>query len=570
VLVYGDRWRSVAPAEQLAELDLLLRSGGAGRRRHDALVRALIEAGELAQGLADAEFAVAGCDDDTPLQAAALELVTALARKVQASWWSGFADEGPAVDGEFAAVAALAPPEPVRCKTPEGYAYYAVYPEAFIAAAAELAGDSAFVIGLRSIGVSLAGAVAASAEAAGVVTLRPHGHPFERQVSVSDRLRQRMAAHTGRFALVDEGPGLSGSSFGAVGDLLEDLGVSGERIVFLPSHPGDPGRMAQVRHRQRWGQTRRLVKTLDDLAGPEAIAAWFEDVIGAVERVEDLSHGGWRQELPADVWPPVWASVERRKLRLSTRSGIYLARFAGLGRDGADKFERVAALHAAGFVAEPLALRHGFLLERWLPGKPLLTGTEAPAEIGERLGDYLSFRRLHFPADAPGGSGEVLREMALVNAEALGGAELRERVDERLAALSEVEARLRPIHVDGRLHLWEWRLGPDGVLRKTDALDHSCAHDLVGPQDIGWDLAGAAIEFDLDPAQARDLERRVLGEPDPDRSDLFRGLYSAFQTGLWAMAEAGAAGPDRDRAGQQSRRYAEVLRRWAQDDRRSA
>jgi hypothetical protein len=80
VLVYGDHWREVTPRERLAILAGLLRSNSAGHAGHDALVRALIEAGELAQGLADAEFAARGCDDDTPLQAAALALVVAIAR----------------------------------------------------------------------------------------------------------------------------------------------------------------------------------------------------------------------------------------------------------------------------------------------------------------------------------------------------------------------------------------------------------------------------------------------------------------------------------------------------------
>ena len=63
-----------------------------------------------------------------------------------------------------------------------------------------------------------------------------------------------------------------------------------------------------------------------------------------------------------------------------------------------------------------------------------------------------------------------------------------------IAALSR---RVRPIRVDGRMHPWEWIVGRDGALVKTDALDHHQAHDLIGCQDAAWDLAGAAIEFDL-------------------------------------------------------------------------
>lgn len=559
MLVFGDRWREVTPWEQLAVLAGLLRSRSAGRERHDELVRALIEAGELAQGLADAEFAARGCDDDTPLQAAALALVVALARKVQASWSSGFAGAGPGAWPQLAALAAAAPPEPVRCKVAEGYAHYAVYPEAYMAAAAELRGAPLLVIGLRSIGMSLAAAVGAASGAAEVVTLRPHGPPFERRVAVSGRLARRLAAHPGQFAVVDEGPGLSGSSFGAVGDLLAGLGIAEERVTYLPSHPGDPGPAAQARHRERWRRARRKVRVLDDVAPPAALAGWFDDLTGGAERIEDLSHGGWRAALAPDRRPPIWAAGERRKFRLATPTGIYVARFAGLGHLGAAKRDRAEALHAAGFGPEPVALRHGFLLERWIDGAPL----RGPAAAPPRLGEYLGYRRRQFPADAPGADGESLREMARVNAAEIGGAELADAVTRRLEGLARLEGRLEPVHVDGRLHRWEWVRAAAGELRKTDALDHCCAHDLIGCQDVAWDLAGAAVEFGLDAAATRQLERQVLGRPDPLRTEMFRGLYCAFQAGLWSMAQQAAEGGDRRRAAMQATGYATALRQWA-------
>lgn len=563
MLVYGDRWRDVEPAQQLAELAALLRSDAGGGERHDQLVRALIEAGELAQGLIDAEFAKAGLDDDTPLHAAALALTVALARLVAASWRGGVARPGPEVWAALAQLAAVAPATPVRCKTAEGYAYYAVYPEAFVAAGAELDGAPLLVIGLRSIGLSLAAAVAAGSGAAEILTLRPHGPPFERRVTVSAGLARRLAAHAGLFAVVDEGPGLSGSSFGAVGDLLEGLGIAAARIVYVPSHAGEPGPAAQPRHRRRWRSARRVVKVLEDVAPSAALAGWFDDVTGGAERIEDLSHGGWRADADAGERPPIWGAGERRKFRLTSRSGVYVARFAGLGRDGAAKLERARLLHADGFGAEPLALRRGFLLQRWMPGR---APTRRPAERDaalRRLGDYLDLRRRRFAARAAGADAAALREMARVNAAELGGTALADQVLRRLEPLPQIEARLQPMHVDGRLHPWEWLLAPDGELRKTDALDHSCAHDLIGCQDVGWDLAGAAVEFELDPAEARALERRVLGRADPPRVAAFRGLYCAFQAGLWSMAAQSGDDADRRLAGRRAEFYAATLRRWA-------
>jgi hypothetical protein len=44
---------------------------------------------------------------------------------------------------------------------------------------------------------------------------------------------------------------------------------------------------------------------------------------------------------------------------------------------------------------------------------------------------------------------------------------------------------------------------------KTDALDHAFGHDLVGCQDVAWDLAGAAVEFDLGSDERETLVRWV-------------------------------------------------------------
>ena len=62
------------------------------------------------------------------------------------------------------------------------------------------------------------------------------------------------------------------------------------------------------------------------------------------------------------AWPPVIAFQERRKFRLTTDSGVYLARFAGLGGIGEAKLARARALAAASFAPAPIALRRGFLL----------------------------------------------------------------------------------------------------------------------------------------------------------------------------------------------------------------
>ncbi len=98
MLVYGDAARVEDPRDRLAALaEALGRIPGmaAGIARHAALVAVLIDAGELAQGLADeaAFVAAAGRQDrcPSPAQAAAMALLMRLARAVGASWESGFA-----------------------------------------------------------------------------------------------------------------------------------------------------------------------------------------------------------------------------------------------------------------------------------------------------------------------------------------------------------------------------------------------------------------------------------------------------------------------------------------------
>jgi len=539
VLVFGDRAARVAPAARLREITAAVRAveqAPPGPGRHDLLTRAFLDAAGLAQGLADTEFAERGCDDLSPAQEAAMALLIMLARKVTASAWSGYAALGPAVAPELLALALQPLPDEVFVRTPEGFAFYAVYPEAVLKAAAEHPWPATpLVIGLRSIGAALAPLAAAVTGARTVLTLRPHGPPFRRQLTLSPRLTQLIRAHDGPFAVIDEGPGLSGSSFGATADLLEDLGVAPARVVFLPSHRGGPGPEASPRHRARWARAARAVATFEDLTAETPLAEWFADLTGPASSVEDLSGGAWREAASA---LPANPAQERLKFRLSTASGRWLARFAGLGRTGEAKLERARALHRAGFVPEPLALRRGFLLERWEASAPL---ARIPRErLVERLGAYLAFRAAAFPAPAEAGAeAEALLEMARVNiAETLGTCPeplLRAR-----AARAAEASPPRPVHVDGRLHAWEWLATPDDLLLKADAVDHSEAHDLVGCQDIAWDVAGAAFEHDLAPEEVAvicDFIEAAAGErPHPARLSLFELCYPAFQVGLWRMA----------------------------------
>ena len=547
MLVYGDRIRRETAGALLERIEAMLADAEAAPLwivRHEQRVAALIEAGRLAQGLADAAFAARGLDDRAAAPDAAMSLCRRLAEAVMASLQStssgtpaGGLDEALQASNRLRAAAALA--EEVEVKTPEGYAYYALYPETYGLAARGV--EAPAVLGLRSIGTSLAAMAAAGSGAETLVTARPCGHPFARELKLSPELAAELA---GGAAVIDEGPGLSGSSFGAAADLLERIGVPPERQWYFPSHLGEPGSMACEQRRERWASLRKRHITFEAFALKSArpLASWFEDQVGQpTGPLEDLSGGLWRARLGADA--PVHAAQARRKYLLHTNRGDFLLKFSGLGTAASDKVARAEALHAAGFIPEPLALRHGFLLQRWEGTARPLPSTRLDREaLMDVLGRYLAFRAERFPARAEDGATPAeLVEMAAYNAGLLLGEAASAPVRARLSPLAS--ARLKPVRIDGRMHAWEWLVLPDGQILKADALDHDDAHDLVGCQDILWDLAGAQVELGLTPREAERLCARLGAEPS--LLPAFEVAYLAFQAGAWTLALDGAAAADR-------------------------
>ncbi len=570
-----------------------------GLARHAALAGLLIAAGELAQGMLDARLAADGAERPSRLAEALGGLTLALAAALRSSFarWSAGRSVGRSVgcavgcaggcsgDDDAGAVRAelrrarraldrLAGPAgpalpheietEVEIKVPEGYSIYALYPEAYLAAGARLAGESAgplTVIGIRSIGSSLGAAVATATGANRLVTVRPVGHPFARHLDLSPALARRLAASEGRrYAVVDEGPGLSGSSFGAVADWLEDRGVAPPAITFLPGHAGDLGPRSSGRHRARWARARRLTASFEELFlelpadSPRHLARWAADRIGrAVAPPQDLSGGRWRWRIfPGEAcWPPADPQQERRKWLVRTERGAFLLKFVGLGRYGDEAYERARILAAAGFGPPVAALRHGFLVGPWLEGaRPLAVADVDRRALVEHLARYLAFvaRRFPAPAGTSGASPARLFEMAHHNAAAALGDETAEGLRAFAPLVPALGRRARPVLGDHKLQSWEWLVRPDGRIVKTDGLDHWRGHDLVGAQDAAWDLAGAIEELELDAGEI-ELLRRRLGEGDaaPVAAPVlafYRAVYLAFQLGRQTLARDSAMAYD--------------------------
>jgi hypothetical protein len=246
--------------------------------------------------------------------------------------------------------------------------------------------------------------------------------------------------------------------------------------------------------------------------------------------------------------------MERRKFLHTAADGPWLVKFAGLGRIGGAKLDRARGLHAAGFTPEPAGLVEGFIVERWVDA-----AGPNPVRF-HRVADYLDFRAQAFPAEPESGADlSTLAEVIRVNAEEALGPAAAEAVRPWAERAPGLEPRMRRVHIDGRLHRWEWLATPDGRLLKADALDHSEGHDLIGVQDITWDIAGAELELDL---LARDTEMlRARLNSDPDLLAFMRLAYPAFQLGLWTLAAQSQAGwaDEGARAQAQADRYARRL-----------
>jgi hypothetical protein len=590
MLVYGDAKRVEDPREKIAAIRAGLErlvTVPPGIERHAILAGLLIEAGELEQGLLDDQLARNGEERPSPVGEAAARLTRAVAEGLLSSFRTfGSFPPGEPIERALDALLLLDLPETIEVSIPEGYAFYGLYPETcFCAAEAAPREGPLKVIGIRSIGTGLAAAVAAVAgESAGTVSVRPTGHPFSRQVAVSQRLERDLLGEEGeprpRYAVVDEGPGLSGSSFGCVADWLEDRGVAPEAISFFPSHRGGLGPYASERHRTRWGRARREVVEFESLfASPEArwpLASWVQDLTGETEApLEDLSAGRWREKLFSDrsLWPAADVQGERRKYLLAAGGRRWLLKLAGLGRYGREKLALAQALESACLIPPVTGLRHGFLVGPWLEDvRPLPLAPEV--DPLEAVSTYLAFRASRFPAkpEERGATPLKLFEMMVHNTgRALGPASAEEARDWR-GRLSEIDRLERPILTDNKMHAWEWLVAPDGKILKADALDHHRGNDLVGPQDVAWDLAGAAVELDLDEDRLERLAAAVARRSGTRKAervqlDFYTVAYLAFQTGRHALAAEAlelTVPEEADRLRATMERYAERLRRRAQ------
>jgi hypothetical protein len=543
MLVYGHRSFRLNLARFLAtfldRLEALPRTPW-----HDDVVDLLVDFGEAEAAFAD--FLCPREDDEH----AELEEWRAAAHDLAAAFcasWHGGADEMRAplrrCRTHVATLARTTPAIELSARTAEGFACYALFPEQYIVAAerafADAHGQSLACIGLRSIGSTLAHVVAAAAERQGlrtdVRTLRPRGHPFERQMFLGDALRRVIGSwrDRDRIAIVDEGPGLSGSSFAAAAEALVAEGIPESRIMLFPSWTPDAQTLKSARARAAWQRYTKAVGRFEEEWLPAERG-------GPSSAIEDYSAGAWRSAVIGGdraAWPAVQPQHERRKYRRI--AAPYILRFAGLGRYGRTKLERARALADNGFGSACSGLEHGFLTLEWIDGVPL---TLPSAAFIQRAAAYLAFVRRMF------GTGEredttELRSMIATNVRR-GVGEACARSVERLAGDWDQER----VAVDGRMLPYEW-IASENRLVKVDALDHHSDDFWPGCRDIAWDVAGTIVEFGLDRDPAGALVAKYQAAAGDrsieDRLPFYTAAYLAYRLGYASLAaDTLGAGPD--------------------------
>jgi len=430
----------------------------------------------------------------------------------------------PAIPSLLSELQSISFPENLNVSTPEGFAYYALHPLAFADVLEKLTPlpAQAVVVGIRSIGTTLSAVLTATLRMRGCRTerfsVRPVGHPYDR---FTEFLPEQIAfvnrgvSCRADFFIVDEGPGISGSSFLSVAEALLRNGVARQNITLICSYEPHVEMLRATNAPERWRQF-RCVPAISKPRLPAGTQA-------------EISGGQWRRYFIRDEsgWPATWLNFERMKYLSSDTAGPRLFKFLGYGHYGQIVLEREAAVAAAGFGPSPKIEPDGFASYPFISGRPMLA--EDLSESGlARMAAYCAFRVQTCRTESA--DLNALQQMAEHNL-----AELRFDMPVRL----QVE---RPAIVDGRMQPHEWLLTPDGQMLKTDSGSHGDDHFFPGATDIAWDLAGAIVEWWMNEAEAAAFLKMyhcASGDDARNRIADFITAYTIFRC-AWCMMAANA------------------------------
>src|SRR5215813_7684616 len=471
----------------------------------DQVLGALLSAGEL-------ECALADCDAQFSQVA---EITESLAEALVNS------KTAPDANRLLAILDATQVPEKLTVAVAEGFAYYGLHPLAFVGALGHEPTHSSqvAVVGIRSIGTTLSAVVTAGLRRCGLqaerITVRPAGRPYNRRTELSPEQMNFVGKYLARgasFLVVDEGPGLSGSSFLSVGEALLRAGAPQSAITFLCSHVPSADNLCTENAAERFRQF-RWQPAIGEIRKPDAARVW-------------IGCGEWRRYLRRDdpPWPASWLHFERLKYLSGQDAEPRFYKFLGFGHYGDEIIERETKLAEVGFGVTPRIESDGFASYPFVDGHPM-SASEISESVLTRLAAYCAFRAAAFAEDST--ELRPLQHMAMHNSQQL-------KFD--MAIKLQME---RPVIADGRMQPHEWLLTGDGQMLKTDSGSHGDDHFFPGPVDIAWDLAGAIVEWEMSAAEAESfvqMYQRVSGDNAENRVGDYIRAYAMFRWAYCLMA----------------------------------
>jgi hypothetical protein len=512
LLVFRDRQcflNGTAAKSALAQRLRLLET----RFYHTEALTALLEAGELECALADSVAPT------TQFQTLTDNLATALV------------DRTPVLDVKhlLAILDAISLPSQLSASAPEGFAFYGLHPLAFAAAIGEFSSlpPRVTVVGIRSIGTTLSAVTLAALRSrrlkAARITVRPIGHPYNRQTKLSPEARAFVRdeiGQSGRFLIVDEGPGLSGSSLLSVAEALVGAGVASEKITLLCTRAPDVDRLCAEDAGRRWRRFgSRVVSSPSPRPGPAQL--W-------------IGSGEWRRYMldSGSEWPSSWLNFERLKYLSAPCPDPTLYKFAGFGRYGEEVLQREEKIASAGHGLLPKRENDGYLSYPWLEARPL-SASHLSREVMMHLACYCAFRLRAFMA--AGADVAPLQQMAEHD---LHGLKLDLAVNLRLERVVIPDARMQP---------HEWLVTGEGRILKTDGGSHGDDHFFPGASDIAWDLAGVIVEWQMNLQQAEaflEMYHHASGDDARARTTDYIRAYTAFRWAYCKMAANALSGTE--------------------------
>src|SRR5262245_16626190 len=496
------------------------------------LLNALTRAGELEAGLADANSSAA-------------RRIAALTDELAAASYGT-----PLDGGRVLSLVAASVPRQVDISPPEGFSFYALHPLDFgrLALRVHVNKKPAAIIGIRSIGTTLSAVVRAALASTGIpaerITVRPTGHPYHRKLTLSRAEtawieNQRSLGAT--FLVVDEGPGRSGSTFLSAAEALLETGVDHRRITLLGSRQPNLSQLCADDGARRWSAFQ--FESVDP------------DTQSRFQEYTYLGGGEWRNLFfrNKELWPACWPQMERLKFLSLDRRRFW--KFEGLGRVGDQVQTCNHILSRAKFSMMPDDGGGGFGSYPIISGEPLHRGRLSPALL-ERFTHYLALRSVEFRVKDV--SDDPLSQMLTFNVQHEFGVEIGTLDDLESSACVLTDSRMQP---------HEWIGTPEGTILKTDACTHGDDHFFPGPCDIAWDLAGLAIEWELDASEidaTLSLFHQLTGDVVTPRFPVYALAYSVFRIGCCRMALSTVDADEAFRLRIASAGYRKQAQRWLQ------